>query len=383
MKVQEISWRANDGWQGVDGQLSNANLVLYFGGRDGLADGARYRDLKDLYPKAHIMGCSTGGQICGDEVHDDAIIAAAVEFASTKVRLVSQDISGPDHSLDCGTSIGKALAADDLAAVFVLSDGLNVNGTPLVQGISQHIRPGVPVSGGMAGDGALFEKTLIGGDFNPCSNKVVALGLYGPDVRIGNGMAGGWDVFGPRRSITRSSGNVLHELDGRPALALYERYLGEEDAKGLPGTGLLFPIQINDPKRPEHKIVRTILSIDREAGSMTFAGDVPEGWDAQLMRGDFEHLEAGAGEAAKQAVNKTKDADSSDKLAILVSCVGRRWLLGQRIFNELEAASAELGPRTPRIGFYSYGEIAPHPTYGDCELHNQTMGVTTISEVLS
>ena len=111
MKVQEISWRANDGWQGVDGQLSNANLVLYFGGRDGLADGARYRDLKDLYPKAHIMGCSTGGQICGDEVHDDAIIAAAVEFASTKVRLVSQDISGPDHSLDCGTSIGKALAA--------------------------------------------------------------------------------------------------------------------------------------------------------------------------------------------------------------------------------------------------------------------------------
>ena len=137
---------------------------------------------------------------------------------------------------------------------------------------------------------------------------------------------------------------------------------------------------MSDPARPDHKIVRTILAIDRETGSMTFAGDVPEGWTAQLMRGDFDRLEAGAGEAARLSVTSNDVQDNRDSLALLVSCVGRRWLLGQRIVNELEAAGAELGARTARIGFYSYGEIAPHPVSGARELHNQTMTVTTISE---
>jgi hypothetical protein len=209
---------------------------------------------------------------------------------------------------------------------------------------------------------------------------VGAVGFYGPAIRIGHGSAGGWDEFGPRRQITRSRGNVLFEFDDEPALDLYERYLGEEEVQGLPGSGLLFPLRIFDLERPDHDIVRTILAVDREARSMTFAGDVPEGWTAQLMRGNFDRLAAGAALAARQAVDGVGENRSGDQVAILVSCIGRRLLMGQHTADELEAARAEFGPRISQLGFYSYGEISPHRVSGVCELHNQTMTVTTIAE---
>jgi hypothetical protein len=249
-----------------------------------------------------------------------------------------------------------------------------------VAGIAAQAGPRVPLTGGLAGDGAQFEQTLVGADCAPQSGKVAAVGFYGSAVRIGHGSAGGWDEFGPRRRITRSDGNVLYELDGLPALDLYERYLGEEEAKGLPGTGLLFPLLIRNPAQPDHDIVRTILAVDRVARSMTFAGDMPDGWVAQLMRGNFDRLAAGAAEAARQARASLGADRDGEGLAVLVSCIGRRLLMGQHVIDEVEAAAFELGARMPRVGFYSYGEISPHATSGVCHLHNQTMTVTTITE---
>jgi hypothetical protein len=173
---------------------------------------------------------------------------------------------------------------------------------------------------------------------------------------------------------------VLLELDGKPALTLYERYLGEDEIEALPGSALLFPLQIHDPERPEHQVVRTVLAVDRDAKSMTFAGDMPEGWNAQLMRGTFHRLAEGAAEAAQQARDGLASCRDDDGVAILISCIGRRLLMGQRALDEVEAAGAVLGSHLPGVGFYSYGEISPHATSGICELHNQTMTVTTISE---
>jgi hypothetical protein len=209
----------------------------------------------------------------------------------------------------------------------------------------------------------------------------VGIGFYGRAIRIGHGSAGGWDLFGPRRRVTRSAGNVLFELDGEPALDLYERYLGPEEAKGLPGSALLFPIQVHDTERPDSAVVRTVLAVNRDARSMTFAGDVPQGWTAQLMRGNLGRLAAGPGDAAPQARSGLKAGDARERFSILVSCIGRRLLMGQRTTDEAEAAGAELGAETLRLGFYSYGEISPHAKSGICELHNQTMTVTTLAEV--
>jgi hypothetical protein len=346
-----------------------------------LACGARYSELRNMFPTAHILGCSTGGQINNNDVSDDEIVAAAIRFDSTQLRLVHQDIADAQQSRSCGEAIGRALSREDLAGVFVLSDGLNVNGSELVNGLVAAIGPGIPITGGLAGDGASFADTLVGGDCVPRTRMVVGIGFYGSAIRIGHGSAGGWDLFGPRRQVTRSSGNVLFELDGKPALDLYEHYLGPEDSKGLPGSALLFPIQVHDAMEPNSSVVRTVLAVDHQSRSMTFAGDVPQGWTAQLMRGNLDRLAEGAADAARQARIGLDVSEKDHQFSILVSCIGRRLLMGQRTSEETEAAGVELGSDTLRVGFYSYGEISPHAKSGVCGLHNQTMTVTSFAEV--
>ena len=381
MRTQQVIWTGQTGWKPAEGQSREAAFVLYFGTRDALAVAARYDELRNMFPAAHILGCSTGGQINNNDVNDDEIVAAAVSFDATRLRLCRQEINDAHRSKEFGEAIGRALDADDLAGVFVLSDGLNVNGSELVAGICSVIGPAVPLTGGLAGDGADFKETLVGGDCAPRARTIAAVGFYGDAIRVGHGSAGGWDLFGPRRKVTRSAGNVLFELDGEPALDLYERYLGPEECKGLPGSALLFPIQVYDLQHPDSAVVRTVLAIDREARSMTFAGDVPQGWTAQLMRGNLDRLAAGAADAARQARSGLDAKDGDQCLSILVSCIGRRLLMGQRTTDEVEAAGAELGSDTLRLGFYSYGEISPHAKSGLCELHNQTMTVTALAEV--
>lgn len=381
MQASQLYWKDLGGWLTDSEQPVPADLVLYFGSRQMLATDKPYAALKSRFPEANIVGCSTGGQVAGDDVSDDVLTALALDFTRTPLRLASVVVEDPTESAAAGTQIGRQLAAPDLAGVFVLSDGLHVNGSALVDGIVGAVGPTVPVSGGLAGDGAAFAETLVGCNGQPASKAVAAIGFYGTAIEFGHGSAGGWDVFGPKRSITRSRGNVLLEVDGKPALDLYKLYLGPEESQTLPGSALLFPMRISDPRHPDRAVVRTVLSINDGSGSMTFAGDMPEGWTAQLMRGSFGRLCAGAAEATHRATEAlSKGEAAGDSAAIFVSCIGRRLLMGQRIDEELEAATAELPANCRTAGFYSYGEIAPHDGSGHCQLHNQTMTVTLMRE---
>ncbi|WP_198375644.1 FIST signal transduction protein [Neoroseomonas rubea] len=378
MQVATLSWSPEDGLAMAAG-ASQADLVLYFGARGVLAEGRCHRVLRAAFPGAVVVGCSTGGQSLGLEVEEDGVVGAALRFAATRVRLATEDSIARDGSHACGRRLGAMLAAPDLGAVLLLSDGLHVNGSALAAGITEGLGPNVPVSGGLAGDGSAFAATFVGaGDDAPAERRVAAIGLYGSSLRFGHGSAGGWRRFGPERRITRAEGSVLHELDGAPALDLYERYLGEE-AQGLPGSALLFPLRIWNPARPDHELVRTVLGVDHATRSMTFAGDMPVGWRAQLMRGGVDGLVSGAAEAARAAARGC-GGGAGDGLALMVSCIGRRLLMGQRTAEEIEAVAAQLPPGQPILGFYSYGELSPHASGGQCELHNQTMTITLLRE---
>jgi hypothetical protein len=265
---------------------------------------------------------------------------------------------------------------DELAHVFVLSDGLKVNGSDLVCGLAEQISEKVTITGGLAGDGDRFGETFVLCDGAPEKDVIAVLGLYGNRLRTGFGSLGGWDPFGPERIITRSDGNVLHELDGHSALELYKKYLGEH-AKGLPATGLLFPLSLRT-RTSENGVVRTILSVDEKKQTMTFAGNVPEGAYARMMKANFDRLidgAVGAAQTSRQAIG-----DNAPDLAILISCVGRKLVLKQRIEEEVEGVRDILGDRAVMAGFYSYGEISPFAPGAKCELHNQTMTVTTLVE---
>ncbi len=377
MKTHQITWTENEGWTTLKdgGGVADANLVIYFAAPGTMASGDRYDDIKSRFPEADIVGCTTGGEIAGDEVLDDSVVATAVRFEKTRTQVAVTAVAAGGSSEAAGKELAGQLSARDLNSVFVLSDGINVNGSELVRGFRGVIGDNIPLTGGLAGDGADFGTTYVGCNGTPVSGQIVAVGFYGDALRIGHGSIGGWDPFGPERVITRSEGNVLFELDGQPALDLYKKYLGEE-AEKLPGSALLFPLRVA-PKDGGSDIVRTVLTIDEDAKSMTFAGDVPQGHIAQLMRGNFDHLVNGAGQAAESAAGQD---GGGDRLAVLVSCIGRKLLMGQRVSDEVEAVADVLGENAAVLGYYSYGEISPHESTGVCELHNQTMTVTTFVE---
>lgn len=332
--------------------------------------------MKSAYPNAHIMGCSTAGEIFGTSVCDDSLVATAVEFERTGLQVAQVRIGDVKNSREAGGRLARELPHAGLIHVFVISDGLKINGSDLVSGMREHLPEHVAVTGGLSGDGARFEHTLVCLDSLPEEGIIVALGLYGTHLKVGYGSLGGWDSFGPERLITRSEGNVLYELDGQSALKLYKTYLGEH-ASGLPATGLLFPLSVRQANE-QGGVVRTILGVDEKTQTMTFAGDIPQGGYARLMKANFERLIDGAHGAALASYEAV--GSSSPDLALLISCVGRKLVLKQRIDEEVESVREVLGDGTVLAGFYSYGEISPFTPSAKCELHNQTMTITTFSE---
>jgi hypothetical protein len=378
LKLVQKRWTGEKGWSpeftGVSDE--NVQLVFLFGATGLLREQKFFDEIHSFYPKARFFGCSTAGEICATQISDDSLVMTAVSFEHARFEGARVRLDKSMDSFRAGELLAAPLEKNDLVHVLVLSDGINVNGSALVKGLAAHLPEKVIVTGGLAGDGERFRETLVFWDSVPERDTIAALGFYGDHLKVGCGSLGGWDPFGPERLITRSKGNVLYEFDGKSALELYKKYL-DEHAKGLPATGLLFPLSIRT-REGGNAVVRTILSINEAEQSMTFAGDVPEGAYARLMKANFDRLIDGAVGAAKTSHEAL--GSSYPDLAILISCVGRKMILKQRTEEEIEGVRDILGDKTFLTGFYSYGEIAPFTPGGKCELHNQTMTITAFSE---
>lgn len=383
MKIEQRKWTQDSGWQKIKdvGFLESPQLVIVFGARPILSEARHYEDVRNAFPNSRILMLSTAGEILDNEVSDDTLSLSAVKFEKTDLKFTSATINDTSESQTVAKKVAGQLPKDGLVHVMVFSDGLKVNGTSLVNGLTEELPDSVSVTGGLVGDGSDFKETLIGLDGAPHSGQVVAVGFYGDQLKVGYGSLGGWDPFGPERLITKSKHNILYEIDGQPALALYKQYLGDQ-AKGLPSSGLLFPmsIRLKEHGDTEVEVVRTLLSIDEEDQSMTFAGDMPEGVYAKLMKANFERLVDGAYGAANMSLEAIGQNEAD--LAILISCIGRKLVLKERVEEEIEAVRSVVGQKAAIAGFYSYGEICPTAaTEKQCQLHNQTMTITTFREM--
>ncbi len=374
MKAEQLLFTPGSGWQKRRGDLSacEPQLVLAFGGRHLLEAGQGFDELRRRYPKAHLVIASTAGEITDTEVTEDCLTATAVALEKTRIACATTEVQSTGDSYDAGRRLAQQLLGENLGHVFAVSDGEKVNGTELTRGFNEHLPAGTTLTGGLAGDGARFERTLVGLDEQPRSGRIVAVGFYGTALHVGFGSAGGWEPFGPEREVTKAHGNTLFELDGKSALKLYQNYLGDQAAL-LPASALRFPLSVSAPGAAQ-KVVRTILSIDEAAQSMTFAGDIPVGARVRFMRASYEDLIDGAAAAAEQLGERAAD------LVLCVSCVGRRIVLGQRTEEETESVRAVVGPQAVLTDFYSYGELAPSGRHIACQLHNQTMTITSLRE---
>lgn len=378
MQVEQTYWSPGGGWRPYfpGSKLREADLLLVFGSRPVFRDAPFFGMLSALFPNAILAGCSTAGEIFGTTVADGGLVINAIRFEKGHCKAAEVTMQDGANLAETGRALAAKLDPSGLKHVLVLSDGLHVNGTALIEAMYEVLPASVTMTGGLAGDDDLFKETYVCAGSEPVERAISAIGLYGDDLVIGQGSQGGWDTFGPERLITKSSANRLFELDGQSALDLYKDYLGDYAAQ-LPGSALLFPLAVRNHGR-EEETVRTILGIDEDEHSMIFAGDMPEGAYARFMKANIDRLVDGAMDAAGQC--RDGIAPHPAEFALLISCVGRKMVMRQRVEEEVEGVRDILGPRAVLSGFYSYGEIGPCAPRQFTRLMNQTMTVTTFSE---
>ena len=324
------------------------------------------------------IGCSTAGEISDQGYRANGVSILAMRFQSTEVRTASSVLSGSAKSAHAAVALAESLKGPKLQGVIVFSPGVGVNGDQIIEGIISSLGRQVSLSGGLAADETAFKSTMTicNGDFY--SDRLVAVGLYGDSIVLSTGSEGGWRTFGPARRVTKSTDNILYELDNKPALQLYKQYLGDK-ARQLPASGLSYPFALLRDDRSTSGIIRSSLDIDHESEALIMAGNVPEGAKVCLMHADSLALTQGAAQAAAEAI-RTHDGPEENGCALLVSCVGRRIVLGIDVDDEIEAVVDSFLPDTPLGGYYAYGEICSSGATGRAELHNQTMTITYITE---
>jgi len=375
MKINQ-AMRTQDGeWKFMASQTLERPLVFIFGDRFILESDNIYDEIRELYPDGELVFGSTSGEIMEARVYDGTLTLTAIEFEKTTFQIVRENVSNFVDIEKMGRAISAQFNQRELRHVFIVSDGSFVNGSGLIEGLEAHNDFTASITGGLCGDGARFEKTLTSYNENPKQGEVIAIGFYGESLEVSYANYGGWTPFGPERTITKSIDNVLYEIDGQPALDLYKTYLGNK-ADELPQAALLYPLTVQQSENKE-PLVRTILNIDEEANSMILAGDVPVNSKVQLMMCTMDDIAEGASNAAKLAMQNRKNRP---ELAILVSCVGRKLVLAGRTEEEIEEVMDVVGNRAKITGFYSYGEMTPFAGKMECQLHNQTMTLTLMSE---
>ena len=379
MKTVQLKKHQGESFEYISEKKELKNpLVLIFGDRFLLEEEGLFQEIRALFKDGHLVFGSTSGDIISENVNDNTISITAIEFEKTKFDIKTYNVLSQKEKVS-SAQVGQALIQqfdqENLSYILVISEGRFINGSQLTTGMNTALEKDVLITGALCGDGARFEKTVSSYNESPKNGELVAIGLYGDSLEVSFASSGGWIPFGPERSVTKSDSNILYELDGKPALDLYKKYLGEK-SKELPGAALLYPLKVKSTEEKK-SIVRTILNIDEDNNSMILAGDIKEGETVQLMMTDVDSIVSAAETGASKALSLRKN---KPELALLVSCIGRKLVLDQRVEEEVEEVVDVIGSNTTVCGFYSYGEIAPFNGERNCQLHNQTIAITLISE---
>jgi hypothetical protein len=323
-----------------------------------MADGF-HAGLKAAFPNATLVGCTTAGEIADDGVTDGEVVVSAVHFDYPDFKVATTTLGDVGDSTAAGCRLAKQLieqAGPGLHNVTVLGQGVNINGSALIESFESVLPKTVSLSGGLAGDGAAFKETFTLSDVAVNNRQIVAVGFCGKPTQVRHRTFHGWQPFGPARKVTRSPGDVLFELDGEPALEVYKRYLGEH-AKDLPCSSLLSPFELLCEDLNAVGLIRTILAGDEAAGTLVLAGDIVPNGHLKLMHASTDSLVDAAQNAAER--NFEGVDGSNERLSLLVSCVGRKLVMGSGVDEEVEAVADVFGKHAHVTGFIPAAKSAP------------------------
>jgi hypothetical protein len=338
--------------------------------------------LRQALPQAALIGCSSSGDVNAEGANDDTIVLTAIRFQHVRVRVFEEDGVAAEAEKAVGERLAAAMLGEGraigepLAGVFSYGPGMYFNGGAFIQGLTESLPEGVPVSGGLAGDHVAFVKTLVLGPSGIGERKVAAVALYGKALRMRIHSGAGWGAFGPIRKITASHDNQLMEFDGESALDIYKKYLGDY-AVDLPGSALLFPLELLDANHGSTNVYRAVLGVDENKKIMSLAGSVQNGDHVQFMHASLDELV----DAAEQVgIDCVAENFQGPTLAMMTSCVGRKMVMGNRVDEEILVIGDQFGDNVTLAGFYSNGEVCPDSSGEHSALNNQTLVVALLTE---
>jgi len=353
------------------------NFAFVFGDLAMLKNKELTGRLQSLLEGIPCAGCSTAGEITKKGRFENTVVIQGLSWEHSDSHAVVKVSPNrkPVSDLTDAFALAQQLPKVGLKAVLVFAPSANADAPSIVHGIKRAVGENVVVSGGLAGDGAQFESSAVYANGVLHSDGLVIVGIYGEAMSMVHGSAGGWRAFGGERTITSARNNWVDTIDNRPALEVYKEALGE-NAQYLPDNGLKFPFGIMTDSCEKDGLIRAVLSIDEAAGAIELAGDIQDEKRIKFMRATSAELVHGA----QQAAEKIQTAVTSSSLIFCISCVGRKLIMGEAVDDEIVAVQETLQSSDNLVGFYSHGEIGPFFSKKDCQVHNQTMTVTVLSE---
>jgi hypothetical protein len=330
-----------------------------------------------------LIGCTTDGEISSSGLSEESVVVLAlacddIKFHTTHATSLSQD------SYLAGVNIGQAFKNCKCEYIQIFSDGLTGNAVKVIDGIQSVLGKSIKIAGGTSGDGGLFIQTYQYYNDQVLTDSIVAVAFEG-NFSLGMGSGCGWFPVGTTKQITKSDGNTLYELDGMPALQVYEKFLGRY-ASQLPAVGVEYPLGLlgshDDDEGDEYFLCRATMGVDREKKSITFAGDVPQGALVKMTMGNENDVIEAGRKAAEDALAEMKinSKDIRAKAIFLYSCMARKIVLGSRTGEEIAEIRKKVGNNVPIIGFYTYGEYAPSGKRKQARFHNETVTLTIIGQ---
>ena len=331
-------------------------------------------------PGTPIIGCSTDGEISSSGLTVNSVVALALSSDRVRFRTAYAEHLSKD-SYSAGAELAEKFQDLGCSYLQIFSDGLSGNADKIIQGIKAHLGNDIIIAGGTAGDGGDFQRPFQYTDGRAMTDSLVGVAFAG-DFGFGNGVGCGWFPVGIAKKVTKAIGNVVYELDGQTALQAYEKFLGRHAVR-LPAVGVEYPLGLLGPNgEVGYFLCRATMGVDRESGSITFAGDVPEGAMVKMTIGNEEDIIQAAGDAARLAMSRlqAKNPELKPKAIFMYSCMARKIVLGSRTNEEILAVRQAIGGDVPVIGFYTYGEYAPAGQSNCSCFHNETVTMTIIGE---
>ncbi len=353
---QEAAQQAIAGLKG-----KSANLIIVFSSVV-FDQKIMLQGIRSVTKETPLLGCSTAGEIITTGPSKNSVVVMAIatdglEFHLGRGENIKQD----------ATAAGKQLAQDLLSktkagkVMMMMPDGLAGNGADIVRGIQEVLGANFLIAGGAAGDDFLFKETYEYYNGEVLNGAVVGA-MVSDEAKFGIGVRHGWQPIGAAKRVTKSKGNVLYELDGKPAIHIYEEYFGKEAealrSEPLARMAITYPLGLRIPHSDEY-LIRDPITVG-EKGEINCAAEVPEGSEIKLMMGSKEAAIAAATQAAEQCLTQVKTRGGSKvTTAIIFNCIARDKVLGQDAKDEIAAIRKTLGDNVEFIGFYTYGEQAP------------------------